>query len=378
MFLSCLIVIMLLLGIREAIASTTIDTQAKLLYQNSGQTAYSSSSDKTVDSFTMPTLSQGDKVELDYMWSTSSTTSVAEARLTIGGTDFITGLYPSTLSTSTSFGTCDIYKDKDATAWGIRCDSWARNGNIETQVGTITSLNLSGGTIALMTNITTASARTIGWSWTITLLKGSSATTSISEEDGLCHATAGTGISITGCAISSTVTGEDGLSHLPSQTGNSGKYLTTNGTVESWGSPASGCTTFSCLTGIPTTLSGYGITDPIVLTSGSYSNPSWITGLAWSKVSSTPTTLSGYGITDNVVLSSRNLTINGVVYDLSADRSWTVTGGGGGCTDFACLTGTDGIIIYDEPSMYSFGLLFLLITFALTFWLTYKIIKKVL
>jgi len=31
---------------------------------------------------------------------------------------------------------------------------------------------------------------------------------------------------------------------------------------------------------------------------GSYSNPLWITGLAWSKISTTPTTLSGYGITD--------------------------------------------------------------------------------
>lgn len=32
--------------------------------------------------------------------------------------------------------------------------------------------------------------------------------------------------------------------------------------------------------------------------SGSYSNPSWITALAWSKITSTPTTVSGYGITD--------------------------------------------------------------------------------
>jgi hypothetical protein len=37
--------------------------------------------------------------------------------------------------------------------------------------------------------------------------------------------------------------------------------------------------------------------DKVSLT-GSYSNPSWITGLVWSKVSTTPTTLSGYGITD--------------------------------------------------------------------------------
>lgn len=35
-----------------------------------------------------------------------------------------------------------------------------------------------------------------------------------------------------------------------------------------------------------------------ILSSNSYSDPSWITNLAWSKISSTPTTLSGYGITD--------------------------------------------------------------------------------
>lgn len=33
-------------------------------------------------------------------------------------------------------------------------------------------------------------------------------------------------------------------------------------------------------------------------TTGSYSNPAWITSLVWSKISSTPTTLAGYGITD--------------------------------------------------------------------------------
>lgn len=35
-----------------------------------------------------------------------------------------------------------------------------------------------------------------------------------------------------------------------------------------------------------------------LLSSGSYSNPTWITSLAWSKISGTPTTRSGYGITD--------------------------------------------------------------------------------
>lgn len=64
---------------------------------------------------------------------------------------------------------------------------------------------------------------------------------------------------------------------------------------------------WSKVTATPTTLSGYGISDGITAAavasgyaslSGSYSNPAWITGLAWSKVSGTPTTRSGYGITD--------------------------------------------------------------------------------
>jgi len=58
------------------------------------------------------------------------------------------------------------------------------------------------------------------------------------------------------------------------------------------------------ITGTPTTLSGYGITDG-VSTSGTYSNPSWLTALAWSKITSTPTTLSGYGITDGVSTTGR-------------------------------------------------------------------------
>lgn len=60
---------------------------------------------------------------------------------------------------------------------------------------------------------------------------------------------------------------------------------------------------FSSITGKPTTLIGYGVTDLVALTSGSYSNPSWITALGWSKISSAPTTLSGYGITDAYPLS---------------------------------------------------------------------------
>lgn len=68
--------------------------------------------------------------------------------------------------------------------------------------------------------------------------------------------------------------------------------------------------TFASLTSKPTTLSGYGITDSIVLTTNTYSNPAWITGLAWSKISSTPTTLSGYGITDAYSSSNPSNYIN--------------------------------------------------------------------
>lgn len=60
-----------------------------------------------------------------------------------------------------------------------------------------------------------------------------------------------------------------------------------------------------------------------VRTDGSYSNPSWITALAWSKITGTPTTLSGYGITD-AVQTSRTITINGVTQDLSDNRTFNV------------------------------------------------------
>ena len=44
-----------------------------------------------------------------------------------------------------------------------------------------------------------------------------------------------------------------------------------------------------------------------VYTTGSYSNPSWLTSLGWSKISSTPTTVSGYGITNAAVLNASNI-----------------------------------------------------------------------
>ena len=61
---------------------------------------------------------------------------------------------------------------------------------------------------------------------------------------------------------------------------------------------------WSKVTSTPTNLAGYGITDPVVLTTGSYVNPSWIASLSWSKIYGTPTTASAYGITNGAVLDS--------------------------------------------------------------------------
>jgi hypothetical protein len=36
---------------------------------------------------------------------------------------------------------------------------------------------------------------------------------------------------------------------------------------------------------------------------GSYTNPSWLVSIPWSKITSTPTTIGGYGITDGVTLT---------------------------------------------------------------------------
>jgi hypothetical protein len=68
-----------------------------------------------------------------------------------------------------------------------------------------------------------------------------------------------------------------------------------------------------------------------VYTTGTYSNPAWITGLAWSKISTTPTTLSGYGITDAITsatAASTYLPLTGgtISSDLIVTGNLTVNG----------------------------------------------------
>lgn len=55
--------------------------------------------------------------------------------------------------------------------------------------------------------------------------------------------------------------------------------------------------------------------------SGNYANPAWLASLAWSKLTGTPTTLAGYGITD--ALTNANLNLRLAFHTISQFRSFT-------------------------------------------------------
>lgn len=89
---------------------------------------------------------------------------------------------------------------------------------------------------------------------------------------------------------------------------------------------------FASLTGKPTTLSGYGITDAYPLSGNPSGFLSSVPAQSFSSLTGKPTTLSGYGITD-AVPSNRSLTfsagtgisLSAGTQDLSTNRTWTVT-----------------------------------------------------
>lgn len=57
-----------------------------------------------------------------------------------------------------------------------------------------------------------------------------------------------------------------------------------------------------------------------IVASGSYTNPTWIASLAWTKITGTPTTVAGYGITDAVPYTgaTTNLNFNNKILTFSA------------------------------------------------------------
>jgi hypothetical protein len=93
-----------------------------------------------------------------------------------------------------------------------------------------------------------------------------------------------------------SVTNGDGVNGDPTiglaTAGTAGTYASV--TTDAYGRVTSGSTTqaWSTITGTPTTLAGYGITN--AYTMAQTANLTW----AWSSITSTPTTLAGYGITD--------------------------------------------------------------------------------
>jgi hypothetical protein len=117
---------------------------------------------------------------------------------------------------------------------------------------------------------------------------------------------------------------------------------------------------WSKITTTPTTLSGYGITDG-VSTGGSYANPSWITSLAWSKITGTPTTIAGYGITDAVstsgsyanpswITSLAGSKITGNISGSAANVTGIVAIANGGTNQTAYATTGTGtrVLVYDQ------------------------------
>lgn len=78
-----------------------------------------------------------------------------------------------------------------------------------------------------------------------------------------------------------------------------------------------------------------------VYTSSTYSNPSWITGLAWSKISGTPTTIGGYGITD--AMANPMTTLGDLIYENATPAAARLAGNITATQKFLTQTGNGSI-----------------------------------
>ncbi len=119
---------------------------------------------------------------------------------------------------------------------------------------------------------------------------------------------------------------------LPSQAGNSGKFLTTSGSVLSWANPS-----FTTLTGVPSWI----VSDSVVHFNRVYGDPAFVGSLAWSKVTGAPSFLTsitgsqvnsalGYTAADAATVSTNtsNISTNTTAIALKgniAGQTWTGT-----------------------------------------------------
>lgn len=82
---------------------------------------------------------------------------------------------------------------------------------------------------------------------------------------------------------------------------------------------------FDALVSKPTTLSGYGITDPVLLASGTYADPVWLASLAYSKVVGAPTKISSF-TNDMGYITSGDITVSGTVANMTLSGTTKVPG----------------------------------------------------
>jgi len=161
---------------------------------------------------------------------------------------------------------------------------------------------------------------------------------------------------------------------FPTQTGNSGKYLTTDGSSLSWGTIVAGVSSFNTRTGAITLVStdvinalGYTpVTNARTITINGTTqdlsaNITFTTGGVTSfNTRDGAVTLSSSDVTTALgftpVTQARSLSINGQAYDLSADRSWTITPSSG-MRNVTSYTATAGQTTFTITGGYTVGLL---------------------
>jgi hypothetical protein len=220
-------------------------------------------------------------------WSVGTVTSIVAGTGITGGT--ITG--SGSIAFDTTWGDSRYALGSSLSSYvpttrtiTINGSSLDLSANRSFSVGTVTSLSVASSNGFSGSVSASATSPVITLSTTITgLLKGNGTAISSAVSNVDYQAP----ISITTTGSSGAATFLSNILNIPNYTltGLGGvpttRTITINGTAQNLSSDRS-----------------WTVGD--VRTDSSYSNPSWITSLSWSKVTNTPTTLSGYGVTDAV------------------------------------------------------------------------------
>ena len=235
--------------------------------------------------------------------------------------DLAVGLDPA-VTTATNVPTNSI-------RWSSAVNKWQKyNGTSWTDLTATYGISISGNSATVTNGVyTTGSYANPTW---ITSLAGSKITGDIAGNAGsatkLATARNINGVAFDGTAaisvnLNNSVTfNNGGAGSASGATFNGGSAVTIS--YNTVGAPSTTGTNASGTWGINISGNSATVTNG-VYTTGAYSNPSWITSLAWSKVSGTPTTLSGYGITDGALSSTTISAGTGLSGggDLSANRT---------------------------------------------------------